>query len=268
MQLKEFNDRIISISSSDMPLKVALQLYGLETCSKEWGFTEKPIYNRVYYIYDGKAQCEIDGNTITLKKDHLYIFPSYKKYTFCHDYKEPLKCLYLHLYLSPIIKNSLFSINVEKDTTIYYIIKILENTLTLEHNRSANMILHHAVSLLYYIDYSHTLQMMENEHIEKALIYIEKEYMSKLSNDILANHLGFNTNYFIRLFTKSVGLSPQAYIAQYRLTKAIKLLMSGYPVNQVAHLIGYSDTKAFCRFFRKITGVPPSHYKKYYMNKI
>lgn len=268
MNLKEINEGIVYIASTDVPIKVSLQMYGLVTCPKEWGFTETPIFHRVYYIYDGKAKCEIEGHSFELKKDHLYFFPANRQYTLSHDYNYPLKCLYLHLYIYPNIENSMFGINIGEQQSMTYIIRLLERICDFEESKSRNMILNQAVSLLYFVDMEHALEVMDNEHIKKILRYIEEEYMHKITNEILANYLGFNTNYFIKIFSKAMGLSPQVYLAKYRLNKAIKLLMNGYPVNEVAHLIGYDDAKAFCRFFKKFTGVPPSYYKKYYKEKI
>jgi len=35
-----------------------------------------------------------------------------------------------------------------------------------------------------------------------------------------------------------------------------------YKVNEVAEMVGYSDTKYFSKLFKKIVGVNPSEYKK------
>ena len=74
----------------------------------------------------------------------------------------------------------------------------------------------------------------------------------------LASVAGLSRTRFAVAFKKSLGLAPLAYLTQWRMQQARKLLNDpARTVLVVANQVGYASEAAFSRAFRKHFGVPP-----------
>jgi AraC-like DNA-binding protein len=67
-----------------------------------------------------------------------------------------------------------------------------------------------------------------------------------------------------RCFKKEVGISPQAYLTRIRIEQARRILAglhkSHLSIGDVALMVGFYDSQYFCKVFKKMTGVCPTHY--------
>lgn len=80
----------------------------------------------------------------------------------------------------------------------------------------------------------------------------------------LARHAGVSERTLRRHFRAELGLSPERYIQQARLTKAMQLLMDRRVVRSVVEValeVGYSTHSAFSAAFRKFTGRSPVEFR-------
>jgi AraC-like DNA-binding protein len=71
-----------------------------------------------------------------------------------------------------------------------------------------------------------------------------------------------NKSYFIKLFKKTLGVTPQKFIAMYKLNLADQLLRGGASVKETAFRAGFQDVKAFSKFYKKNKEIQPSRVKK------
>jgi len=79
----------------------------------------------------------------------------------------------------------------------------------------------------------------------------------------LAREVGMSRSRFAERFSALVGASPMAYLADWRLQKALPLLDDAHrSVQQVATQIGYDSPAAFTRAFAGKFGLPPSEYRR------
>jgi len=79
----------------------------------------------------------------------------------------------------------------------------------------------------------------------------------------LAQQAQLNERTFLRRFKRSTGLNPTQYLQQLRVAEArIKLENSNSSVEQVAYQVGYTDTPAFSRIFKRTVGLSPGVYRK------
>ncbi len=78
----------------------------------------------------------------------------------------------------------------------------------------------------------------------------------------LAAHLGLSADYFARLFRKTYGISPRAWIVRERIKMAaVRLLESQLNVGEVAGEFGYRDIFFFSSQFKQVMGQSPKHYR-------
>lgn len=90
---------------------------------------------------------------------------------------------------------------------------------------------------------------------------------TRLGDDIsledLANEARLSTFHFSRMFQRSFGVPPRAYLAQVRVEKACELLeYTELPITEIALEVGYSSSQVLARVFMRQKGVSASEYRK------
>lgn len=99
------------------------------------------------------------------------------------------------------------------------------------------------------------------QKISAVVEYISQHYQEKLTNEELAALTGFSVVYFRKLFTRSMGASPIAYIHALRITKAKEMLQSDHGTfSDIARSLGYPSLYDFSRDFKKHAGVSPTRF--------
>jgi AraC family transcriptional regulator len=84
-----------------------------------------------------------------------------------------------------------------------------------------------------------------------------------VSLDALASDAGLSRFHFCRAFKESTGLSPHAWLRQYRLEQAMKMLRdTDVSIVAVAAELGYASQTAFAAAFRRLTGETPSDWRR------
>ncbi|WP_462378818.1 AraC family transcriptional regulator [Pseudomonas sp. Marseille-QA0892] len=101
---------------------------------------------------------------------------------------------------------------------------------------------------------------------EPAAVTRAKERLSaSLSDppslDALAAEVGLSAFHFSRVFRRTVGMPPYAWLCQRRLEQAKVLLRAGCLPLEVAALLGFSDQSHLTRQFKRAYGVAPGEYR-------
>lgn len=102
------------------------------------------------------------------------------------------------------------------------------------------------------------------DSLDCAIDYIKQNYANPaLSLFEIAQSASLSVSRFSHLFKTSIGLSPIAYLNQYRLEKAYHLLQDGHlKIIEIATLVGFSDYNNFNRQFQKLYHELPSKIRK------
>ncbi len=78
-----------------------------------------------------------------------------------------------------------------------------------------------------------------------------------------ARQIGLSPFYFLRLFSKVVGVTPHQYLVRSRLRHAARLLADDErPITEVALDVGFADLSNFVRTFHRAAGVSPRDFRK------
>ena len=78
----------------------------------------------------------------------------------------------------------------------------------------------------------------------------------------VANFVGLNRSYLTHLFKKSLKLSPQEFLLNYRINEATSLLKNtNLSVGTISKCIGYNDQLTFSKVFKKVKGISPKTYR-------
>ncbi len=105
-----------------------------------------------------------------------------------------------------------------------------------------------------------TLPQLHAE-IQYLCDYMHEHYQDNITLDDLCSMTHFSQSYFLRTFTKQVGISPYRYLQNIRIDQSKKLLESGIPPVEVANLTGFSDQSHFTNFFKEFIGITPKQYQ-------
>ncbi len=102
--------------------------------------------------------------------------------------------------------------------------------------------------------------------IRQAKEYVHNNYQKEdLSLDDICDALAISNSYFSSMFKKETGDSFVAYLTQYRMGKAARLLIETTEKSYViAQSVGYTDPNYFSYVFKRQYGVSPSKYRSEY----
>lgn len=99
--------------------------------------------------------------------------------------------------------------------------------------------------------------------IQRAVCFIEKNLSASVTVEDLADKAGMSKYHFCRVFKKTTGISPKAFVNARRVARAKELLCSeDLRISTVALRSGFNDFSNFIRSFKIVTGVTPSAYRE------
>ena len=105
--------------------------------------------------------------------------------------------------------------------------------------------------------------MVNAAKISKAKLYVKEHYGRTIRIKEVADLVGFTANSFTNFFTKNTGQSFTAYLVEFRLEEACRLLQeTDEPVVEIAYMTGYNSQSRFNNAFKKNKGISPGKYRK------
>lgn len=104
-----------------------------------------------------------------------------------------------------------------------------------------------------------------DKYISEALLFIKENFSRKITVDELANVVNLSSSRFYSVFKNAFGVSPIAYINNYRLSVAANMLIStNKTITEIAYSVGIEDSVYFNKMFKKAYQLSPTQYRKTY----
>lgn len=98
--------------------------------------------------------------------------------------------------------------------------------------------------------------------IHNALLYIQKNFKQPITIDDITAHIKMSKYHFIRLFKRQMGITPYAYLINYRINQAkILLQTTTQSLFDISYAVGYKSKSNFVAQFKSIVGVTPAKYR-------
>jgi len=108
-------------------------------------------------------------------------------------------------------------------------------------------------------------QLSGEDAFNRALDYVNENYMDDVTLDSLATYAGFSRYTLSRMFRQHTGQTFTQYLTKRPLTMAEELLSgTKMPVTQVALQCGFNSIATFNRVFRDVRGCTPTQYRLIY----
>lgn len=101
-----------------------------------------------------------------------------------------------------------------------------------------------------------------------AIDYIKRNYRRNIHISELSEVANMSESNFFRVFKRTMGSSPTAYINDYRLLVASALLeTTNKKIGSISESVGFNEQYYFSKLFSKKFGVSPAVYRKMHRQK-
>jgi len=103
----------------------------------------------------------------------------------------------------------------------------------------------------------------KSERINTVLLYLQTNYMRKLTSADIEREVSYNFDYLNQLFSRHLHISIFKMLENIRMEEAKHILQTrSLSIREIAQEVGYSDETYFSKVFKKHTGFTPSEYRR------
>lgn len=212
-------------------------------------------FSRLYYVIDGTAYYEENGQTRLLKKGHLYLTPVKKAFTLYEDPKNKLLHTYAHIVTLPAV-GRFAEIEVKSGTPLADAVSLWRKYAGCGDKELIVKILSFLLSCMEK-DFS-----QENTVAKRTKDLLDQRIDFALDMHALSKAVGYSREHLTRSFLTAYGTTPKQYLHLQRMNTALENLMSGQKVGAVAEALQYANPYAFSKAFKKHFGLSPEIYIK------
>ncbi|WP_138493542.1 AraC family transcriptional regulator [Paenibacillus pinistramenti] len=97
---------------------------------------------------------------------------------------------------------------------------------------------------------------------EQIELYIRSNYMHDLTNSVLKKELNYHPNYLAKSMLKVFGMTPMAYLQNFRIEQSKRLLLqTSWSVARIAEEVGFNHVSHYSSCFSKKEGLSPSAFR-------
>lgn len=258
---------------------------GIEHCqpSQHLGPSFRDEYI-IHFVLDGKGSYTVGGITYFLSSNQMFLINPGEEIRYGADADEPWSYAWIGfngIRASSTLRNCGFSKQSyvlpfkKQDILIEYISNILASTqLSFANDLKRNACL--LMLFSYLVENYNSLSGQadkngdsrydygSNVYLEQAIDYIKWNHGRGINVTDIADYIGISRTYLNHVFQKELGISSQKFLMDFRLHKAASLLTSSdLPVTEVSAEVGYDDSLAFSKAFKKKFGLSPKNYRSH-----
>ncbi|MDP4183156.1 MAG: AraC family transcriptional regulator [Bacillota bacterium] len=127
------------------------------------------------------------------------------------------------------------------------------------------------LNLMYYLYQDSTNPFLNNtvalsphfNSLKVVIDHIEKNIDKKIVLNDLSKMANMSPNHFHKIFTKTMGITPNDYIIKHKLDKAKKLLTrTSSSVSEISNRCGFENAPYFSFVFKKLTTMTPIEFRR------
>ncbi len=192
------------------------------------------------------------------KQEHINLV-SHGEFDSCHEY-------YLHILTD--LSDKLELVRGLYESAISTVVKDHAESQTRLSLIAAQLLMYAASSALSESADTAVMNTAPTKKLRKVFAYIKLHCKENITLDELCAISNFSRQHLIRIFRSEYGMTPKAYILNYRINSAKELFYRDptLSVKEVAYELGFEDQHYFSRIFSKVTGQTPSEYKEHLLN--
>lgn len=239
-----------------------------------FGPAVRPDY-LIHYILKGKGRYYIEGVQYCLEAGQGFLIEPNALTFYQADAEEPWEYLWIG-FNGTDVKESLRDIGLNSRQLIFrssqgdklkhIVIEMLKDTAgSISDQYKRQSLLYSFFSVLTEnIQISLPLEQDgENIYIKRAVEYVRNNYFHAVRVTDIAKYVCVDRTYLYELFRKHLNMSPQEYLTNYRLTRAVELLVNTeHSLEEIALSCGYQNVYSFGKAFKAKRGITPAKYRE------
>jgi AraC family transcriptional regulator of arabinose operon len=257
---------------------LSLSTCGIQNCAPgHWYGPGKREEYLIHFISEGKGIYRVNGETYHLGKgDFFVIYPGTEVF-YEADRDEPWDYLWVgfrgikadtYLTYAGLDRTHLIGHYINADFILSCIQEMMlaRSLSTYNELKRTSALLRILAALIEEYCMEHPEQAEDDythrRYLEQSLAYVKEHLKETIKVNDIAAYVGIDRSYLTNIFKRTLSLSPQEYIMHYRMNAACMLLKNtDLKVSAIASEVGYEDSLAFSKMFRKCKGVSPSEYR-------
>jgi len=98
--------------------------------------------------------------------------------------------------------------------------------------------------------------------VTSAIDYIENNISANLDVSDVANHLHISVKHLGRIFKNELNITPGSYIKNYRMQCICEMLFNNMHIEDIANIMGYTDTTSLIKAYKRIAGTTPGKFQR------
>ena len=236
----------------------------------------------IHFVLEGKGSYTVGGITYFLSSGQMFLINPGEEVRYGADADEPWTYAWIGfngIRAASTLRNCGFSKQSyvlpfkKQDALVEHISNILTSSqLSLSNDLKRNAYLLLLFSFLvdnYNCIFGQTHKNGDSRYdygssvyVEQAIDYIKWNHSRGINVTDIADYIGISRTYLNHVFQKELGISSQKFLMDFRLHKAASLLISSdLPVTEISAEVGYDDSLAFSKAFKKKFGLSPKNYR-------
>lgn len=233
-------------------------------------------YSRLCTVISGEKNIKVGKNIYKYDKEQIMILPSYSRVEMKID--KPTKAIVIELndrLIDEIKEKICWELqinNIDNNESLLFkrenlaindsLNKILD--LALSENKDKRFLIdlysqEMVYKMLHMKGINNILQREANNPINKSIEIMKNNILEKITISDIASDLNMSVSNFSFKFKNIVGITPNNYLRNLKLTEAEKLIKRK-SVTQVASDLGYDNISHFINLFKKNYGLTPKQY--------
>lgn len=274
-------DILFNIFPNERFVDLSLYQYGWEQCDPLHSYG--PYIRNHYlfhYIISGSGKLlSTDSKGFTqeyqIRSGQGFLICPKQTNTYCADQEHPWEYTWIEFdglrvremlnlaglsFDSPLYRSNAKDISHELKKEMVYIA---------EHSQESSFhLIGHLYLALDYLTRSSSSRVtmkggkLSDFYIREAMSFIEQNFQNDITVEDISEFCNLNRSYFGKIFHDSVGVSPQQFLINYRMTKAAELLkLTKLSIRDISNAVGYPNQLHFSRAFKKVYDVSPKQWR-------
>lgn len=249
--------------------------YSICAAGHSFGPAVRPNYI-LHYVLDGKGTYRIGSRTYHLEKEQGFLIEPNVMTFYQADAQQPWTYLWIgfqgtradqlmrEIGLSDRIPTFSSGCGAE-------LLQIVQQILQSDRADVEQQLFLQAQMYTFFSHIAHSVFIQnggfqmdkQNYYVQAAVEYIQTNYARSIKVRDIAEYVGVSRSYLTTLFQSILHTSPNAYLTNFRLSRAKEqLTLTNFPIGIVADMCGYQDSLVFSKAFKQHVGMTPSQYRR------
>jgi AraC family transcriptional regulator of arabinose operon len=227
------------------------------------------------FCVDGRGHAELGGKQYDIEAGDLLYFPPFSHHSYMAHPSDPWTIYWMHVS-GPQLANYERILGVGNETPVkhpglepelIHLFKLLLKTFqpvpTETQWLSMQICSQHIIARAASLHQPERVSRQNAIKIHEVITFMESNTDARLSLEQMASKFDVSVSHFCRIFKQYSGQSPMDYFIHLKIRKACSLLtFPQLKVKEIAFKLGFDDPYYFSRYFKKVIGLSPLHYRQ------